>query len=99
LIIEIEKQFSILLLDFGIAASVLIDNVRKFSVEELKMGSLANILGYVMENGETATQALVNVLLGLDNLGANLFGSLSDTFGGISGSLDAISFAPAVVAP
>ncbi|PSR43681.1 hypothetical protein C7T36_05540 [Rhodococcus sp. AD45-ID] len=88
-----------LLLDFGIAASVLIDNVRKFSVEELKMGSLANILGYVMENGETATQALVNVLLGLDNLGANLFGSLGDTFGGISGSFDAISFAPAVVAP
>ncbi|KJF23245.1 hypothetical protein CJ178_12135 [Rhodococcus sp. ACPA4] len=63
------------------------------------MGSLANILGYVMENGETATQALVNVLLGLDNLGANLFGSLGDTFGGISGSFDAISFAPAVVAP
>ncbi|MFE4498778.1 hypothetical protein ACFRFQ_02890 [Rhodococcus sp. NPDC056743] len=63
------------------------------------MGSLANILGYVMENGETATQALVNVLLGLDNLGANLFGSLSDTFGGVSGSLDAISFAPTVVAP
>ena len=96
---EIDRQFSILPLNFSFAANVLIDNVRKFSVEELKMGSLVNILGYVMENGETATQALVNVLLGLDNLGANLFGSLSDTFGGISGSLDAISFAPAVVAP
>ena len=96
---EIDRQFSISPLNFSFAANVLIDNVRKFSVEELKMGSLVNILGYVMENGETATQALVNVLLGLDNLGANLFGSLGDTFGGISGSFDAISFAPAVVAP
>ena len=96
---EIDRQFSISPLNSSFAANVLIDNVRKFSVEELKMGSLVNILGYVMENGETATQALVNVLLGLDNLGANLFGSLGDTFGGISGSFDAISFAPAVVAP
>ena len=43
--------------------------------------------------------SLVNMLAGFDNLGANLFGSLSDNLGGIFGSLDSISFAPAVTLP
>ncbi len=57
------------------------------------MGSLADILGG--PNGDGAPiQSLLNMLLGLDNVGANLFGSLGDTFGGIFGSLDTLSFLP-----
>ena len=57
------------------------------------MGSLMDILAGPNMEG-TQLQSLLNMLMGLDNLGANLFGSLSDTFGGIFGSLDTISFLP-----
>jgi hypothetical protein len=57
------------------------------------MGSLAAIL----EGPQLLS--LINMLSGFDNLGANLFGSLSDNLGGIFGSLNSISFAPAVTLP
>lgn len=62
------------------------------------MGSLMDILiGPDMTNPPMGN--LLMMLLGLDNLGANLFGSLANTAGGIFGSLDTISFAPATPAP
>lgn len=58
------------------------------------MGSLLDILGN--PTSETSPLiSLMNMILGLDNMGANLFGSLSDTLGGIFGSIDSISFIPA----
>jgi hypothetical protein len=59
------------------------------------MGSLMDILGGPNLDG-APMQSLLTMLMGLDNMGANLFGSLGDSLGGIFGSLDTISFAPAV---
>ncbi|MFD6516015.1 hypothetical protein [Rhodococcus sp. NPDC060176] len=75
---------------------IVTDGKKNHLREELNMGSLMDILGG--PNGDGAPmQALLTMLLGLDNVGANLFGSLADTAGGIFGSLDTLSFAPPVV--
>ncbi|MCJ0902317.1 MULTISPECIES: hypothetical protein [unclassified Rhodococcus (in: high G+C Gram-positive bacteria)] len=60
------------------------------------MGSMMDILA--VNNGQ-GVMDLIAMLLGVDNLGANLFGSLSDAAGGIFGSFDSISFSPEVITP